>query len=240
MQGGTTTARVYELRGLESRPHRVIVQPFGKIASVDVVAGELQEIDLFLNELGWIELDLPDGYRSGSTFVSIATAEPNFADRSRFGHSKVGKLEKGAQAIPVAPGTYIVSVSTFNGSDQPPLRSEATTVQAGATVAVELDALRMTSVSVVAEDVATGQPIALDIESWVSLFLVSAVTGEAHRGSMTFEGDRGSYRKIVWSPVGVDGLVRVIAPLSPLWTFEDLPPFELVEGATVTLRARAK
>ena len=109
--------------GLKPGLHRVIVDPTGHSFADEVVGGEVHEIEVSLDDLGWIQLVVPTGYPRKKIFVSLTTAEPIRGERA-YVRSGSGMNDPLSAARPTAAGRYLVQVKPFPGNETPALVSD--------------------------------------------------------------------------------------------------------------------
>jgi len=239
IEDGSVGEPVYEMTGLAAGLHRVVMKPFGSRVTDQIVVGEMHDLDLFLDEVGWVEWDLPTEYKKSANWVALSTTEARPGDRLWISlETDRNRREKTAR--PVAPGTYVAHVKVLGGPDLPPLASDPFSIQAGKTTFVEFASVVSWKVHVDARDAATGKPIQLDLKFWVGVSAVNTTTGEAHLGITSFEGGASACTGIHWEFGPIDDPVRVTVPESPFWSFDDVEPLNLEDGSTVTLHAHRR
>lgn len=239
IENGPASEPVYEIIGLAAGLHRVVLQPFGSRVTAEVVVGEIRDIDIYLNEIGWVKFELPEEYAKAASWTSIMTTEAKRRDRTWISLESI-RNRGGRAPQPVAPGSYVAQVRVFGASKLPSLVSDPFQVQAGATTTIELRPEAKTNVYVIAHDAVTDEPIALDLKFWVKVSAVSTITEEAQLGVTSFKGNSEAYTGIQWRLSPIDEPVRIVVPENPFWTFDEVEPLRLEDELTVVLRARAK
>lgn len=240
VQQNSHDVEFYEMVGLKPGLHRVIVDPTGHSFTDEVVGGEVHEIEVSLDDLGWIQLVVPTGYPRKGIFVSLTTAEHIRGERAyvRFGSGMNDPLNA---ARPTAAGRYLVQVNPFLGNETPALVSDEFVVHAGETTEVVLRERAQMTIDVVAVDATTGEPVGLALNFWTEISAVGTQTGKQHGGMTSFAHSNGdSYAKISWKLDELDEPVAIRVPENPFWTFEEMEPLRLKDGAEIVLRAISK
>ncbi|MEZ5978662.1 MAG: hypothetical protein R3F34_10625, partial [Planctomycetota bacterium] len=231
-------AVVYTVLGLEPVRHRVQVEPFGAFEEVDVVAGEVLDVDVPLDRIGFVRLEIPPDYEGPFSFATLTTTEEDRAAR-RFVSIRMTK-DSTDSGYPVVCDTYVASTPTFGGVEFPGLVSDPFVVEPGVTTVVHLRVKHQLEVRVVAVDATTGEPVGFGLDFWVGVAAIDVETGERVLATTSFRGSGDSYHGITWTFDEVNGPVRVEVPENPFWTVEEVEPQVLLDGSTVELRAHPK
>lgn len=236
VDGDVTT---FERVGLVPGRHVVTVVPFGASREVHVRAGETTEVEIVLDDIGYVRFEPPTELAATSMSVDLDGSATGAALRSEF-----GLHVDAATSQPVVCGTYsaraVAHQEPWVSMDAIPLESDPFVVTRGATTTVPLRRRETVRVEVVAVDGTTGEPIGIDAAFWSRACIVDAATGMELCDELDLLGPRGAHTGAWCALEPREGLVRLMIPDSPFWTFEPLDAVELADGATITLRATAK
>lgn len=236
-QGDVTT---FEIAGLEPGAYSVIVLPFGNALDVDVVAGESIAVELELGCEGRVEFTVPEGLHE--RLLSWLALEGVLADSGR--EVRV-PLERGAALAltdhhTVACGRFTAVGVHLDSKSTVGLVSDPFVVSANTTTVVPLRVTTMSTVTLVAVDAHTDEPIGLGLDFWFGVRAVGDDARPVARCSAQVLGTLGAHTGVEWSIEPHSGRVRLELPTNAYWTFEPLQAVALTDGATITLRATAK
>ncbi|QDV09862.1 hypothetical protein Poly30_54220 [Planctomycetes bacterium Poly30] len=241
-EGAPDGVRLFEKKGLVPGEYLVTVSPLGSHAPCEVHAGKVTNVDLRLEEPGWLTLRLPEGYDADMCIVSITTAAMNPKDRYYFPYNRmVAEALDGRH--PIIPGTYRMDVYSLGAGDLPPLAAYDFVVRSGQECLVAPEPLPNLRFEVEVHEARAGQegkPIALPFDFWANVKMISQATGEQLFGVTSFTGDASTCIGISVSLAVEPETIRLELPENPFWTFAPPEPFDLVDGMTVVLQATAK
>ncbi|MEZ5980664.1 MAG: hypothetical protein R3F34_20985, partial [Planctomycetota bacterium] len=223
--------------GLEPGRCRVVVRPLSAFADVDVPAGGEIDVTIDMRDLGSVRFRAPEGESLVGGRASVA--DPEFSDFSRWtswtllrGHEDDARL--------LLAGSYAGRVGFFLSDRKVAFVSDPFVVRSGETTAVDLRATPVMTFDVVVRHAETGEVLAFDVAFWVNFVFRSAETGRRVVGPMSFEESGGACTGIEFSVDGPDGDLRLEVPESPFFTFDEVEPFVVEDGGTVTVHARPK
>ncbi len=237
--GGATEERVFEAVGLESFPHRITVEPFGALVTRDIVPGEIQDVYVNLDDMGWVEFVYPSDSATDNPYVYLIVAAPD-PNEGAYVNLPIDSLEPGETRRPVASGTYTARGMTLGRYDRGPFTSDPFSVQKGKTTTVTLKPRPNRIVSAEVHDADTGDVIPFNMDFWIKTTVVDSVTGKSLIQSTSFTGNGVNYRECTWQLTPTDAEMKITLPESPFWTFEDPLPLEPDGASTLVIRARAK
>jgi len=227
----TQEGLAFEALGLDPGRYEVVVSPFCRTAEFDVVAGEVVDVEIVVDCVGFVDFELPSGIGG----LSILSVEPvdGRAEPRRF---RAWAPQGPGALLPLSCGTYRVQ----ERNSDVVLESDVFAVTSGATTTAVMRAQSLSRATLAVVDSVSGAPLALEASFWTGVELRDDATGARLYSTMSFGAVKGAFTDVEWALTPHSELVRVVAPEHRFWTFEPLEPFELVDGATITLRATAK
>jgi len=228
----------FEASGLEPGPHNAILFPFGGSVDFDVVAGRFTDVELDLDGVGTVQFETPPGFDVGWATITLAGSRAGSGEPVNA--PLPGQVSAKSLTYPTACGTY-TATGTWHGAEGIfGLTSDPFVVTVGATTVVTLRVAPLASLSISAIDTRTAEPIALEPDFWDGVRASDRSGNLLPRVWTAFLGAPPAHTGVKWFVEPSEGLVRLVVPDHPFWTFEPIDAFELADGATITLRATAK